>query len=62
MPWFVMPCTASPEFTPLISVTIQCVTNLKFQFLFIYLMIWVSVTIKEFAVYEWQLLFNTMEN
>jgi hypothetical protein len=50
------------QYTPEISVTMQCVINLTFQFFFIYLMIWVCVTIKEFTGYEWQLLVNTMEN
>merc|ERR1719274_198693 len=50
------------QYTPGISVTMQCVINLTFQFFFIYLMIWVCVTIKEFTGYEWQLLINTMEN
>jgi len=51
-----------PEYTPEISVTMQCVINLTFQFFFIYLVIWVCVTIKEFTGYEWKLLINTMEN
>merc|ERR1719262_1892179 len=51
-----------PQYTPPISVTMQCVINLTFQFFFIYLMIWICVTIKEFTGYEWQLLINTMEN
>jgi hypothetical protein len=50
------------QYTPPISVTMQCVINLTFQFFFIYLMIWVCVTIKEFTGYEWKLLINTMEN
>jgi hypothetical protein len=50
------------QYTPPISVTMQCVINLTFQFFFIYLMIWICVTIKEFTGYEWQLLINTMEN
>merc|ERR1719482_1667777 len=50
------------EYTPPISVTMQCVINLTFQFFFIYLMIWVCITIKEFTGQEWALLTNTMEN
>jgi len=50
------------QYTPGISVTMQCVINLTFQFFFIYLMIWVCVTIKEFTGQEWKLLINTMEN
>jgi len=51
-----------PEYTPPISVTMQCVINLTFQFFFIYLIIWVCVTIDEFTGWKWQLLINTMEN
>ena len=36
-----------PEYTPGISVTMQCVINLTFKLFFIYLMIWVCVRIKE---------------
>merc|ERR1719329_2020522 len=50
------------QYTPPISVTMQCVINLTFQFFFIYGMIWVCVTIDEFTGYKWQLLINTMEN
>jgi hypothetical protein len=50
------------QYTPPISVTMQCVINLTFQFFFIYLMIWICVTIDEFTGYRWQLLINTMEN
>jgi hypothetical protein len=50
------------QYTPPISVTMQCVINLTFQFFFIYLMIWVCVTIDEFTGWKWQLLINTMEN
>merc|ERR1719146_225592 len=50
------------QYTPPISVTMQCVINLTFQFFFIYLMIWICITIKEFTGQEWPLLVNTMEN
>jgi len=50
------------QYTPPISVTMQCVINLTFQFFFIYLMIWICITIKEFTGQEWPLLTNTMEN
>jgi len=50
------------QYTPPISVTMQCVINLTFQFFFIYLMIWICVTIDEFTGMKWQLLINTMEN
>merc|ERR1719335_1711527 len=50
------------EYTPPISVTMQCVINLTFQFFFIYLVIWVCTSIKEFTNNSWPLLTNTMEN
>jgi hypothetical protein len=51
-----------PEYTPPISVTMQCVINLTVQFFFIYLWIWVAITIKEFTGMEWSLMTQTMEN
>lgn len=51
-----------PEYTPPISATMQCVVNLTVQFFFIYLLIWLSVTLKEFTGYEWALLTQTMES
>merc|ERR1712078_953579 len=50
------------QYTPPISVTMQCVINLTFQFFFIYIMIYLCITIKEFTQYEWKLLSNTMYN
>merc|ERR1719498_1836891 len=50
------------EYTPPISVTMQCVINLTFQFFFIYLMIWICVSIDEFTGHSFPLLKNTMEN
>merc|ERR1719378_1058457 len=50
------------QYTPPISVTMQCVVNLTFQFFFIYLMVWICITIKEFTQQEWSLLSQTMEN
>merc|ERR1719454_56032 len=50
------------EYTPPISVTMQCVINLTFQFFFIYLMIWICVSVDEFAKTPLPLLHNTMEN
>jgi len=50
------------QYTPPISVTMQCVINLTFQFFFIYLWIWVAITIKEFTGQEWSLMTQTMEN
>merc|ERR1719313_2526447 len=50
------------QYTPSISVTMQCVINLAFQFFFIYIMIYLCITIKEFTQFEWKLLTNTMYN
>jgi hypothetical protein len=50
------------QYTPPISVTMQCVINLTFQFFFVYLMVWICITIKEFTGQGWPLLTNTMEN
>jgi len=50
------------EYTPPVSVTMQCVINLTFQYFFIYLMVWIGITLKEFTGMEWALLQQTMEN
>jgi len=50
------------QHTPPISVTMQCVINLTTQYFFVYLMIWVGVSIKEFTGKSWLLLTNTMES
>jgi hypothetical protein len=51
-----------PEYTIPISVTMQCVINLTFQFFFVYTWIWAAITIKEFTGAEWTLMTQTMEN
>jgi hypothetical protein len=51
-----------PEYTIPISVTMQCVINLTFQFFFVYTWIWVAITVKEFTGFEWALMTQTMEN
>jgi len=51
-----------PEYTIPISVTMQCVINLTFQFFFVYTWIWAAITIKEFTGFEWSLMTQTMEN
>merc|ERR1719157_456207 len=51
-----------PEYTIPISVTMQCVINLTFQFFFVYTWIWAAITVKEFTGFEWALLTQTMEN
>jgi len=50
------------QYTPAVSVTMQCVINLTVQFFFIYLMLWISISVKEFTQQEWALLTQTMEN
>jgi len=51
-----------PQYTLPISVTMQCVINLTFQFFFVYIWIWAATTIKEFTGLEWALMSQTMEN
>merc|ERR1719424_993283 len=53
---------AGAQYTPPISVTMQCVINLTVQFFFVYGMIWACITLKEFTGFEWALLTQTMEN
>merc|ERR1719305_1831049 len=36
-----------PEYTPPISVTMQCVINLTVQFFVVYLLVWICLTVKE---------------
>jgi len=50
------------QYTPPVSVTMQCVINLTVQFFFVYGMIWACITLKEFTQLEWSLLTQTMEN
>merc|ERR1719248_255833 len=50
------------QYTPPISVTMQCVINLTVQFFICYILIWAAVTVKELTGWEWHLLTNTMEN
>merc|ERR1719473_1176284 len=50
------------EYTPPISVTMQCVINLTVQFFVIYTIIWIAITIKEFTGWEWHFITNAMEN
>merc|ERR1719473_1375972 len=51
-----------PQYTPPISVTMQCVINLTFQFFICYILIWVAVTVKELTGWEWHFISNCMEN
>merc|ERR550537_493259 len=59
---FVIEHPKGPEYTPPISVTMQCVINLTVQFFVIYISIWVAITVKEFTGWEWHFITNAMEN
>merc|ERR1719301_396228 len=50
------------EYTPPISVTMQCVINLTVQFFFVYTLLWICITVKEFTGWEWHFITNAMEN
>merc|ERR1719359_1114100 len=50
------------QYTPPISVTMQCVVNLTVQFFFVYTLIWVAITVKEFTGWESHLITNALEN
>merc|ERR1719146_442592 len=51
-----------PQYTPPISVTMQCVINLTVQFFTVFLLIWVCITVKEFTGFEMHFISNAMEN
>merc|ERR1719473_242107 len=46
---FVIQHPRGPQYTPPISVTMQCVINLTVQFFTVYLLIWICQTVKEFT-------------
>merc|ERR1719158_1212557 len=58
---FVIEHPKGKQYTPPISVTMQCVINLTFQFFIVYLMIWICLTIKEVTGWEWHFISNAME-
>merc|ERR1719313_2287939 len=41
-----------PEHTPPLSPTMQCVTNLASQYFFVYLLLWIFYTVKDFFDYD----------
>jgi len=43
---------AGEEYTPPISVTMQCVINLTVQFFTVYLGLWIAQTVKDFLQWE----------
>merc|ERR1719353_484767 len=59
---FVIEHPKGPQYTPPISVTMQCVINLTVQFFTVFLLIWVCITVKEFTGFEMHFLTNAMEN
>merc|ERR1719169_46671 len=59
---FVIEHPKGPQYTPPISVTMQCVINLTVQFFIVYLLIWVAITVKEFTGFDMHFISNTMEN
>merc|ERR1719375_364714 len=59
---FQMEHPKGPEYTPPISVTMQCVINLTVQFFVVYTLIWVAVTVKEFTGLELHFITNAMEH
>merc|ERR1719377_429576 len=51
-----------PQYTPPISVTMQCVINLTVQFFVCFIFIWIATTVKELTGWEWHFITNTMQN
>merc|ERR1719231_1247638 len=51
-----------PQYTPPISVTMQCVINLTVQFFTVYLLLWIAQTVKDFLKWELPKLSQLMEN
>jgi hypothetical protein len=46
---FTMQHPNGKEFTPPISPTMQCVINLSFQYFFIYILLWIFITVEDFT-------------
>merc|ERR1719392_478697 len=59
---FVIEHPKGPQYTPPISVTMQCVINLTVQFFTVFLLIWICITVKEFTGFEMHFISNAMEN
>merc|ERR1719450_518256 len=51
-----------PQYTPPISVTMQCVINLTVQFFTVYLLLWIAQTAKDFLGWELRRVSELMEN
>merc|ERR1719478_2034344 len=59
---FVIEHPRGKQYTPPISVTMQCVINLTFQFFIIYILIWVCATVKEITQLDLHYISDTMDN
>merc|ERR1719169_218926 len=59
---FVIEHPAGPQYTPPISVTMQCVINLTVQYFTVYLMLWIGQTAKDFLGMPMKKLSELMEN
>merc|ERR1719359_1853805 len=59
---FVIKHPKGAQYTPPISVTLQCVVNLAVQFFTVYILIWICMTVKELTGWEWHFLTNAMQN
>merc|ERR1719240_728920 len=53
---------SGPQYTPPISVTMQCVVNLTVQYFTVYLMLWIGQTAKDFLGWELRRVSELMEN
>ena len=51
-----------PQYTPPISVTMQCVINLTVQFFTVYLGLWIAQTVKDFIGWDLSKLSDLMED
>merc|ERR1719152_1118192 len=59
---FVIEHPAGPQYTPPISVTMQCVINLTVQYFTVYLLLWIGQTAKDFLGWELRRVSELMEN
>merc|ERR1719310_1262970 len=57
---FTIQSPMGPEFTPPLSVTMQCVINLTVQYFTVYLLIWICVTVRECTGWDWHFVSNAM--
>merc|ERR1719450_1326668 len=62
--WSIFPLQhpMGPEYTPPISVTMQCVINLTVQFFAVYLGIWIADTVNQFIGWDMKKLRDLMDN